>query len=351
MTNNPAQQRRWEILKSVVSEYIETAQPVGSSHLAQVTGLGVSPATLRNDMAALEEEGYLAQPHTSAGRVPTDKGYRFFVDQLSASDGTGELSSRQSRSVVDFFNRTHGQIEEMLRDTSSLLARLTDYTAVVVAPAHESAKIRSAQLVDLGNGNGMVVVVLSDGAVANANFDLPSEAGFEDLAHSSELISREVLGKDLRSGCRALSGLVSAPQLQDLGPVVTQILTKACGSLRESVERASDAQQVFVDGTSKMAIAFDAIETVRSVLDILEQQFVVVTLLRDVINAGLSVAIGTEHGNTSLAECSLVVAPYRVGGRDVGTIGVLGPTRMHYPQAMAAVAVVGKRLETHLNEG
>src|SRR5438105_3778205 len=220
-------ERKAAILRVVVEEYIETAQPVGSSHVAAVPSLSVSSATVRNEMATLERDGYLVQPHTSAGRIPTDKGYRFFVDSLTEP---GPLDPARRQQVKTFFARAHGELEQMLQDTSRLLSGLTDYAAVVVGPSREVA-------------------------------------------------------------------------------------------------------------------------TVREVLAILEQQYVVVTMLRDVLDRGLSVAIGAEHGVEPLAECSIVVAPYGGEGEPAGTIGVLGPTRMNYPQALAAVAVVSKRLGTRLAEG
>src|SRR5438045_5704716 len=138
--------RKAAILRAVVEEYIDTALPVGSAHGARVPGLGVSSATVRNDMSALEREGYLVQPHTSAGRIPTDKGYRFFVDQLTEP---GQLDPIRRQQVKAFFAKAHGELEQMLQDTSRLLSGLTDYAAVVVAPSHEVASIRSAQLVGL----------------------------------------------------------------------------------------------------------------------------------------------------------------------------------------------------------
>src|SRR5439155_26846374 len=138
--------RKAAILRVVVEEYIETAQPVGSSHVAAVPDLSVSSATVRNEMAVLERDGYLVQPHTSAGRIPTDKGYRFFVDSIVEP---GPLGPAQRQQIKEFFAKAHGELEQMLQDTSRLLSGLTDYAAVVVAPSHEVATIRSAQLVGL----------------------------------------------------------------------------------------------------------------------------------------------------------------------------------------------------------
>src|SRR5580693_1152870 len=154
--------RRAAILEAVVSQYIGTAEPVGSSHVATAPGVRVSSATVRSEMVALEREGYLVQPHTSAGRIPTDKGYRFFVDHLTEP---GVLGPAQHQQVSHFFDQVHVEMETMLERASGLLSELTSYAAVVVGPSHESASIRSVQVVGLGPRLALLVIVLSDGAV------------------------------------------------------------------------------------------------------------------------------------------------------------------------------------------
>src|SRR5664279_3431513 len=155
-------ERKASILRAVVARYIETAQPVGSTQVVESTDVGVSSATVRNEMTLLEREGYLAQPHTSAGRIPTEKGYRFFVDQLG---GPGDLGAAQAREVRAFFSHAHGELEQMLKDTSRLLSKLTATTALVVGETQESATVRSIQLVGLTPRSAMVVAVLSNGTV------------------------------------------------------------------------------------------------------------------------------------------------------------------------------------------
>src|SRR3954462_2866996 len=166
--------RKAAILRVVVEEYIETAQPVGSSHVAAVPDLSVSSATVRNEMAVLEREGYLVQPHSSAGRITTDKSYRFFGDWIAE---TGPLGPSQRQQIKEFFAKAHGELEQMLHDTSRLLSGLTDYAAVVVAPSHEVATIRSAQLVGLGPKVVLLVFVLSNGAVDKRTIELDESIG------------------------------------------------------------------------------------------------------------------------------------------------------------------------------
>jgi heat-inducible transcriptional repressor len=334
----PLDARKAAILNAIVTEYIGSAQPVGSQHVVDAPGVHVSSATVRSEMASLEREGYLAQPHTSAGRIPTDKGYRFFVDSL---EGPGPLDPSRRQQVRTFFDAAHGEIESMLEQTSGLLADLTDCAAMVVAPSHEAQVIRSVQLVGMSARTALVVVVLADGAVEKATLELREDADDARLAAAGAHLAARVQGGTLMglpteaepSGDRAVDAVVA-----DTLAVLSQM---AAGEARD---------QLFVGGSSRMAAAFDAVETVRSVLSILEQQLVVVSLLRDVLDRGLSVAIGTEHGYEPLASCALVVMPVSVDGEEAGTIGLLGPTRMNYPQALAAARVVGDRLGQRLAE-
>lgn len=334
-------ERKATILRAVVAEYIETAQPVGSGHVASSPEVNVSSATVRNDMAALEAEGYLAQPHTSAGRIPTEKGYRFFVDQLG---GPGKLGASETQQVRSFFNRTHVEMEQMLADTSRLLSSLTHYAAVVVGPQPEVATIKSVQLVSLSPRIALVVLVLSSGAIEKHSIELPIDTDELVVNTAGVRLSTLLVGRSLASVASVDFESILAGEPNE----VAAVLRSVCSEL--STDHRHD-DQVFIGGTSDMVASFDAVRTVSEILRILEQQLVVVSLLEDVLDRGLSVAIGRETGNEALADCSIVVAPYIVDGETAGSIGVLGPTRMHYDQALSAVAVVATRLGHSLSEG
>ncbi len=327
--------RKTAILSAVVQEYIATAQPVGSGHIAEVSTVNVSSATVRSEMAHLEQEGYLIQPHTSAGRVPTDKGYRYFVDHLTTP---GRLDTATTRQVGEFFSAAHGRLEEMLHQTSNLLATLTNNAGVVVGPRAEAVPVRRAQFVGLSANAATVVVVFANGTVENAALELVD--GDDDLKLSAA-------GAHL-SG--ALDGrvLASVSEVSDTGDVVVDRL---CRDALAALHAAATPEQVFTGGAAAVANAFDAVEVVRSVLATLEQQFVVVTLVSDIVNRGMSVAIGVEHGVEPLSACSVVVAPVVIDGEHLGSVGVLGPTRMNYPQALATVEVVSEQLGHRIEEG
>ncbi len=321
-------ERKTAILSAVVQEYIATALPVGSTHVVDVPGVRVSPATVRNEMAVLEQEGYLVQPHTSAGRIPTDKGYRFFVDHLSAPGG---LDQRTTARVGEFFSTAHGRLEEMLHRTTELLARLTNYAGVVVGPTAQVQLVRSVQLVRLSSEVATVVAVLGNGAVESETIDIAAELSDDQIATASSHLDAQCSGQPLgRVAEPASSGDASVDQV--------------CGdALSALISGAADAH-VYLGGTATMASAFDAVDIVTDVLRTLEQQFVVVSLVSDLVDRGMSVAIGGEHGVQPLSACSVVVAPIVVDGEHRGSVGVLGPTRMNYPQALATVEVVSDRL-------
>ena len=336
--------RKAAVLRAVVSEHIETGQPVGSNHISATPGIGVSSATIRNEMSALERDGYLTHPYTSAGRIPTDRGYRFFVDSLSAPN---LLSEPKVQRVRQFFDSARGELEQLMNETSKLLSSLTDYAAVVVGPPADVATVRSVQIVSLGARNdgvaAVAVCVLSNGAVEKGYFDLSTPAEAHVGAASVHLTAQ-------LSGRSMVAGAGCSPSGDE---VVDAICTNAIAALTPAAP--ADSAGVFVGGASRMASAFDTVDTIRRVLSTLEEQYVVVNLLREALDRSGSVSIGAEHGSDlafeSLLTCSVVAAPYLIDGKLAGAIGVLGPTRMDYPQAMAAVSIVSEKLSERLADG
>lgn len=232
----------------------------------------------------------------------------------------------------------------MLSDTSRLLSSLTHYAAVVVGPQHEVATIKSVQLVGLSPRLVLVVLVLSSGAIEKHSIELAADADDLIVNAAAVRLSTLITGQTLASASSIDSHSLDLGESADVAVILRAALTVLGGEHRHD-------DQVFIGGTSDMVASFDAVRTVSEILRILEQQLVVVSLLEDVLGRGLSVAIGRETGNEALADCSIVVAPYVVDGETAGSIGVLGPTRMHYDQALSAVAVVANRLGRTLSEG
>ncbi len=321
--------RKAAILQAVVEGYISTSEPVGSTHVVSASGIDVSSATVRSEMAALEEDGYLQQPHTSAGRVPSEKGYRYFVDTLMEPRTLGRS---QQQTVSSFFRTAQGELEAMLKQTSGMLARMTDYAAVVVGPPAEMSPVRGIQAVRLADDQALLVAVHANASIERRVVPIAAETTDDDLeAASRRLIAVHVDRKDDAG---------SASQLENDAFAVLSL------ALAEP-----DESPVFVGGASTVAGSFEAVEQVQEILTVLEKQYLVVTLVSDILERGLEVAIGSETGMQPLSECSLVVAPVEIDGVQAGSIGLLGPTRMHYAEAMATVAYVSQQLGGVLREG
>ncbi|MEC9058273.1 MAG: HrcA family transcriptional regulator, partial [Actinomycetota bacterium] len=254
--------------------------------------------------------------------------------------GPGHLDDTEAQQISAFFRHAQGQIEQRLADTSRLLSQLTAYAAVVVGPAHDPTTVRSAQLIDLGSGRLILVIVTSSGSIDRSMIELVGGAEVQPhhLAAASAAINEAFVG----------ASLGSIPEVKSTGhPEADKLIATTLASLSPSTTHAGD---LYVGGAANMAGQFDAVSTVKSVLAVLEEQLLVVGLLGDLVERGLSVAIGAETGVAPLSECAVVVAPYKVDGEQVGSIGVLGPTRMDYPKALAAVHVVSSRLGESLGE-
>ncbi|MFM8506365.1 MAG: HrcA family transcriptional regulator, partial [Actinomycetota bacterium] len=266
MPTSGVDDRKIAVLRAVIEHYVSTGQPVGSSHVAAMPGITVSAATIRNDMVALETEGYLVQPHTSAGRVPTDKGYRMYVDHLTSSDvaQAGRLNAISRQRLGDFFDTAHFRLEETLHRTSLLLAQLTNYTAVVTGPSVSEAVVRSVQVVVLSDRIGTVVAVLSNGEIESEQIEFATRPSDLQLALANSRINESLVGATLSAAkFTAATGV-------GVDSDVESLVAKAVASLAGGRGRDS----VFVGGTASLTTSFDAVEVVRSVLETLEQQYV-----------------------------------------------------------------------------
>ena len=324
--------RKAQILRAIVEEYIETAQPVGSQTVARSGRLEVSSATIRNDMTVLEREGYLVQPHTSAGRIPTDLGYRYFVDNFTSGPG---LPPPERRAVSEFFASAHRALEDLLHETSQLLARVTDHAAVVVGPQSDAAVVRSVQLVALHPRVVLAVAVLSNGAIEKADVNLEGDIDEAQVGAAAAVLGGQITGH----------AVTDLPELRPTGDAAVDRLASLTREAFATYQSA--AEPLYVGGASRLAAEHESFATVESaarLLEMLEHQVVVVSLVRDLLDQGINVRIGSEHELEELRDCAIVLAPYEIEGEMAGTVGVLGPTRMDYRQALAAVAAVSQQL-------
>ena len=341
---NELDERKAAVLRAIVEHYVDTAQPVGSQTVTSMTGLGVSAATVRNEMSMLEREGYIAQPHPSAGRVPTDRGYRYYVDHLG---GAGRLPATERRRIVEFFSSATLAMDQLLAQTSRLLAGVTAHAAVVVGPELQAVVVRAANLVALQSRVVLAVVVLSNGSVEKEVVVFDDDVSDDDVADASARFARQVAGRPL-ADVSAISDEPAADR--PVSPRVEHIVNASRLALRNRLEQ-HQSEPLYVGGASRLAAEHDAFVTTSTarLLELLEQHVVLASLMRELLGPGLTVSIGSENTSVDLRECSFVLAPYLIEGEAAGTVGVLGPTRMDYRKAQAAVSAVSQQLGRQLS--
>ena len=329
--------RKSAVLHAIVEEYVRSGEPVGSETIAERAGIGVSSATIRNEMAALEELGYLTHPHTSAGRIPTDIGYRHYVDSLPAG---GRLRDAQRRAIASYFAEAILDLEEVLKGSVQLLSRLTQYAGLAVPPSVAEEPIVRLELIDMGP-TMMVLAVGQHGRVDKRILDRPETLDDQALRETERRLE-------------ALRGLTYTEAQARLLKLAAEEAREHRDLLLDVAETLRTAQQgesgghVVVGGVSNLADEAQAWrrETLRRLFETLEREQDIMHVLQDVSSGtpGLAVTIGTEHPTTGEWDASLVTAPFKVGDATLGTIGVVGPTRMDYLSAMASVRAVARRL-------
>ncbi|MGL5826257.1 MAG: heat-inducible transcriptional repressor HrcA [Nocardioides sp.] len=335
--------RKLAVLRAIVEDYVATEEPVGSKALVERHGLGVSPATVRNDMAALEEEGFITQPHTSAGRVPTDKGYRLFVDRLTS---VKPMSAAEKRAISTFLEGAV-DLDDVVRRSVRLLAQLTRQVAVVQYPTLSGSTVRHIEIVALAPTRLLVVLILSTGRVEQRLVELPNAVEDDQLSLLRGRINQAAARARIGDASRALGALVSelSPDDQPIAEAIVTCVTEAMSDHRSD-------ERVAVGGTANLARFGDNFDaTVRPLLEALEEHVVLLKLLGEANPGGLvTVRIGHEGPYQELAATSVVATGY--GSRDnaLSTLGIVGPTRMDYPSTMAVVRAVAGYVSRILDE-
>jgi heat-inducible transcriptional repressor len=329
-----ADDRRFEVLRAIVADFVTTKEPIGSKTLVERHNLGVSSATVRNDMAVLEAEGYITQPHTSSGRVPTEKGYREFVDRI---DNVKPLSSSERRAILNFLE-TGVDLDDVLRRAVRLLAQLTRQVAVVQYPTLSSASVRHLEVVALTPARLLLVVITDTGRVDQRIVELGDAIDEHQLGQLRDRLGQALEGKPLATASIAVSDL--AVQLNGqggLGDAIGRAATVLVETLVDHTE-----ERLLLGGTANLTRnTADFGGSLRSVLEALEEQVVVLKLLAAQQEAGkVTVRIGHETEAEQMAGTSVVSTAYGSAGKVYGGMGVLGPTRMDYPGTIANVAAV-----------
>lgn len=337
-----SEERKLEVLRAIVEDYVATEEPVGSKALVERHGLGVSPATVRNDMAVLEDEGYIHQPHTSAGRVPTDKGYRLFVDRLATLK---PMSAAERRAIATLLDEAV-DLDDVVQRSVRLLSQLTRQVAIVQYPTLSRSTVRHVELVQLTPTRLMAILILSTGRVEQRLVDVGADLDEDGLADLRRRVNAASAGERITDAMAALALLPDAvaPEQREITRALVTSLTEAMGDHRSD-------QRVAVGGAANLARFHDSFDTaVRPLLEALEEHVVLLKLLGETVPDAVTVRIGAEGPYSEFAATSVVASGYGPAEHTFGTLGVVGPTRMDYPGSMAAVRAVARYVSRILDE-
>lgn len=329
-----AEDRRFEVLRAIVADYVATHEPVGSRALVDRHQLRVSPATIRSDMAVLEDEGYIAQPHTSAGRIPTDKGYRLFVDKLTQ---VKPLSVGERRAIQSFL-AAGVDLDDVLRRSVRLLAQLTQQVAVVQYPNLTRSVVRHVEVVALGSCRLLLVVITDTGRVEQRVVEVEQPVTDEAVTAMRSLLAAHVTGRRFADAAEGLRKLVEVA-----GPDIRETVAVAVSVLLDALVEHPEGRLV-LSGTSHATGAWaDQPGSLRGVLEALDEQVTLLKLLAVLQSPdAVMVSIGRENDDANLSTSALVSAGYGSGDMLMGGLAVVGPTRMDYPGTMAAVRAVAR---------
>ena len=334
------QDRQLEILRAIVEEYVATEEPVGSKIIAERHSLGVSPATIRNEMAILEEAGLITQPHTSAGRIPTNRGYRLFVDKLA---DVKPLSNPERRAIESFLEGAL-DLDDIVTRTVRLLAQITKQAAVVQYPSLTKSRVRHMELVLLHPSRTMLVLITDSGRVEQRLIDLPFDIAEESLSELHKRINSVIQGHPLSRVAAQVDGLISGFNAAERASVAIIIATL----IEVAVEKPEE--KVSLAGTANLARSNQEFPTtIHPILEALEEQVVLLRLLSDA-GSSVQVRIGDEQSEQGLKSTSLVSMGYGSSDSSLGALGIIGPTRMDYASSMAAVNAVARYIGHFLNE-
>ncbi len=325
--------RRSEILRALVEEHIRSGEPVSSRAIVERARLSVSTATVRNDLTALEAEGFVIQPHTSAGRIPTAAAYRYYVDHL----GPGRLQTTAQTKINTFFGDVHLELSKLLKETSDLLAEVTDLPSVVVAPAFRADRVRALHSVQVTADQMLLIVVTDSGRVLQQRARVRVPITTNELDEAHRVVSAAVVGMDLGT----------TPSISD------EVLGSLDEKTREAVLTMNDGlhlaaaagTEMFIGGTQRLTSVWEDLSAVQRILEVLAREAEVMKILA--VASGTSIQIGAELPVHDV-DLAVVSKTYEVGSSG-GSVGVIGPMRMNYKRAISAVEEVSRELEDRIS--
>lgn len=336
-------ERKKKILQIIIEDYISSAEPVGSRTIARKYDLGLSPATIRNEMSDLELLGYLEQPHTSAGRIPSAQAYRFYVDALIEP---GTLTDNDMALIDGWYNERRRNIDDIFQSTAKILSRMTQNVSMVLTNQQTIANFCYLKFLPLDSQHAILCIVADDGSIDTNVVDIPLGMSSEEMDYLAGKMSKLLEDRNLSD--------ISVEILQNVHTDVVEdklIFSSLLQAVRKMTGRRQE-QKVFLGGTKQLINQpeFRDVERVRNLLGILEEEKVLKDLLQGGEDSGLKVTIGSENKFTGIQDCSMVQATYRLNGQIVGTMAVLGPTRMEYGKVISVMDYLHKYLKTILDK-
>ena len=339
-------ERKRKILHTIINEYVTSAEPVGSRHIAKNLDLGLSSATIRNEMADLEEMGYLEQPHTSAGRVPSDKGYRFYVNELMKGY---EVSQRDIDILAAAMEVKLNQFDKVIRQASMMLSQLTNYTAVLMTPETKHGAIKTIELIPVDNVSMLIILVTNEGITKNKRVYIPEGIKQEDVPKISALIKKSLQGLRLDEiDVKKVSEIKNAlgSNYEMLFPVLDFI-----SGVIDDIQKETE---IYLSGVTNIFNfpEYRDISRAKEFIEFLDDKQSVAKVMTDAEsdNGKVNIRIGSENDLDIMQNLSLVTTNYRLGGKAAGKIGIIGPTRMNYSKVIANINQISNYLDRLLNE-
>lgn len=335
-------ERKFLILQAIIDDYITTAMPVGSRTISRKSGVGFSPATIRNEMSDLEELGYLDQPHTSAGRVPSVKAYRLYVDHLMKAS---RLTNDEREQMHEHLNQRSAQVESVIRSAAGVLSDATHYTSVILAPKLATLRIKHVQLVPVAEKTALMIIVTNAGIVKDAVIRVPEGLDADHLYAISKMLTDKLADKPLEAVRQSFSELLRETEIN------RRLLGEALSVIEHKLEE-EDSTDVVVGGSSNLLSypEYSDVEKARNFLSVLESKDTLRKLVSRDGGMEVTIRIGPENGVPELSDCSIVTAHYRVGDNSGGTLGIIGPTRMNYNRVISVLDFMGRALSEVLSD-
>jgi heat-inducible transcriptional repressor len=335
--------RKLKILQAIIDDYIATAVPIGSRTISKKHDIGFSSATIRNEMSDLEERGFLDQPHTSAGRIPSNKAYRLYVDNMIKSM---PLSRKEIETIQSYFNVRMGEVETIVQNAAKALSDLTNYTSMALAPKHETIVFKHIQLIPIVDGKVLMIAVTNVGVLKDIVLRVPSDITPDVLESISRMLTiamKERSWGELKS--------VLYDQLKGNISEHRAFMDEILSSLEYSL-RGDQQPDVLLAGTRNIFNhpEYSDIQKARTFFELIEEKDAIVSVLTKASDIGFSVRIGEENEIKELKDCSVITAVYRIGDESIGTLGVIGPTRMNYQRVISVLQYIGNSLSFILRD-